>query len=78
MYLYRKVCIGVMFLCAREVVVVSCGARWDETWCGSNPCCIFPVSNKLGSFLFASIYNPIKTHVYGFGSALFDGFIDNA
>ena len=26
-------------------------------------------------FLFASISSPIKTHVYGFGSALFDGLL---
>ena len=29
-------------------------------------------------FLFASLSNPIKTHVCGFGSAFFDGFIDDA
>ena len=29
-------------------------------------------------FLLAYISNPIKPHVYGFGSALFDGFIDDA
>ena len=35
-----------------------------------------PINEEV--FLFASISNPIKTHVYGFGSALFDGFIDDA
>ena len=29
-------------------------------------------------FLFASIHNPIKSHVYGFGYELFDGFVDDA
>ena len=35
-----------------------------------------PINGEV--FLFASISNPIKPHVYGFGSALFDGFIDDA
>ena len=29
-------------------------------------------------FLFAFIPNPIKRHVYGFGSTLFDGYVDDA
>ena len=65
-------------MCAREVVFVSCGERGNGTWCGSHPCCIFPAPNKLGNFLFASIPNPIKMHVYGFVSALFHGFVDDA
>ena len=36
----------------------------------------FPINEEV--FLFAYISNPIKTHVYGFGYALFDGFIDDA
>ena len=36
----------------------------------------FPINEEV--FLLASISNPIKLHVYGFGSALFDGFIDDA
>ena len=34
-----------------------------------------PINSEV--FLFASILNPRKTHVYGFGSAFFDGFIDD-
>ena len=35
-----------------------------------------PINEEV--FLFASISNPIKSHVYGFGPALFDSFIDDA
>ena len=52
-----------MFLYARGEVVVYYDVRGNGTWCGSHPCCICPVPNKLGIFLFVSIPNPIKTHV---------------
>ena len=68
-----------LFLCAHVkwsfFLVVQVGmelgvifAHVVFTWC--------PINKEV--FLFASIPNPIKTHVYGFGSALFDSFIDDA
>ena len=35
-----------------------------------------PINGEV--FLFASISNPIKPHVYGFVSALFENFINDA
>ena len=35
-----------------------------------------PINEEV--FLLASISNPIKPHVNGFGSTFFDGFIDDA
>ena len=66
----------VMFMYARREVVVSYDGRVNGTWCGSHPFCICLVPNKRGSVFLASISKPIKLHVYGFGYALFDGFID--